>query len=375
MISRRDFIAGGIKGISAASLAPVLSAFTASADFLHKQQNKLKPMTTNPGKRFRPAQNYGLGGVAIGNAFRPTTDEQAQEALEAAWAAGVRYYDTSPFYGYGLSERRYGHFLHTKKREEFVLSTKVGRVFTPSKNPPKNIWQSPSPFTYTYDYSAAGVRRSVEDSLQRLGLDSIDIIYVHDLSPDTGDIKDKWLEYFEVARKGAFPELTKMREEGIIKGWGLGVNTIEPILKTLEVADADIFLCATQYSVMKHEDALNRLFPVCEQKGVSIVVGAPLNAGFLAGIDRYDYGSDIPAGYKEKRDRINKIAQKLGTDLRTAALQFTVAPSVVSATIPGTRYSDQAKANVESMKVKIPAAFWEELKQEKLIAANAPTPK
>lgn len=320
--------------------------------------------------------NYGLGGVAIGNGFRPTTDEQAQLAMEGAWEAGVRFFDTSPWYGLGLSERRFGRFLHNKKREEYILATKVGRLLTAAKNAPtNNSWKDASPFDYQYDYTASGVRRSIEDSLQRLGISSIDIVFIHDLSPDNGDMKENWKDYFKVAAKGAMPELTKMKEEGLIKGWGLGVNRIEPILETLKVADPDICLSATQYSLMYHEDALERLFPACEEKGVEIVVGAPLNAGFLAGIDRYNYWGEMPEGFKEKRKKMGDLAKKHGTDLRTAALQFSAAPDIVSAVIPGTRYPDQARQNVESMKVPIPKAFWGELVENKLISEKAPWPK
>lgn len=377
MLTRRNFISSGFKGAIGAAMVPALPAIQASAKNFSDDSGKeeLTASKNFADSRFQLSQPFGLGGVAIGNAFRPTTDEQAQEALEGAWAAGVRYFDTSPWYGLGLSERRFGQFLHDNKRGDYVISTKVGRLLKPTKEVPETMWKKPSPFTYEYDYSAAGIRRSIEDSLQRMGIESIDIVFIHDLSPDNGDMKDRWTEYFKVAQRGAMPELTKMREEGLIKAWGLGVNTIEPILRTLEVADPDIFLSATQYSLMYHEDALKRLFPACEKSGVSVVAGAPLNAGFLAGIDRYNYGSEIPAGYMEKRERMNRIAQKYGVDLRTAALQFAAAPDVVTAVIPGTRSGEQAKANVESMKVKIPADFWAELKKQKLIAANAPEPK
>lgn len=374
MATRRNFISTGIKGAASTALAPVIPAFSANADYNADETPGQEPGYSAGRNKFKPAQSFGLGGVAIGNAFRPTTDAEAQEAMEGAWAAGVRYFDTSPWYGLGISERRFGHFLHNHKREDYVISTKVGRLLKPSKVAPETMWQDPSPFTYKYDYSAAGVRRSIEDSLQRLGIESIDIVFIHDLSPDNGDMNERWTEYFDIARKGAMPELTRIREEGLIKAWGFGVNRIEPILRTLEVADADIFLSATQYSVIDHEDALNRLFPACEKAGVSIISGAPLNSGFLAGIDRYNYSDIIPAGYKEKREQLSKAAKKYGTDLRTAALQFCAAPAVVSAVIPGTRYAAQAKENVESMKVKIPADFWAELKKQKLIATNAPVP-
>jgi D-threo-aldose 1-dehydrogenase len=375
MTSRRNFIFAGAKIATAAGLAPVLPVFDATANYFQKNKLDSKSDKTMTRNKYRPSQNFGLGGVAIGNAFRPTTDEQAQEALEGAWEAGVRYFDTSPFYGFGLSEQRFGYFLHNKKREDYMLSSKVGRLFKPSKNVPKTMWKDPSPFSFEYDYSASGVRRSIEDSLNRMGIQSLDIVFIHDLSPDNDDMGENWTEYFEIARKGAMPELTRMREEGLIKGWGMGVNRIDPILRTLEVADADIFLSATRYSLIEHEDALNRLFPACEEKGVSIVSGAPLNSGFLAGIDRYNYSEDIPQEFMEKRERLNQIAQNHGTDLRTAALQFCAAPAVVSAVIPGTRYGSQAKENVESMKVEIPMAFWEELKHEQLIAENAPVPQ
>lgn len=374
MATRRNFISTGINVAATTAFAPVIPAFSANTDYPANETLQREPKSSAGRIKFKPAQGFGFGGVAIGNAFRPTTDAEAQEAMEGAWAAGVRYFDTSPWYGLGVGERRFGHFLHNQKREDYVISTKVGRLLKPSKVITETMWIDPSPFTYEYDYSAAGIRRSIEDSLQRLGIESIDIVFIHDLSPDNGDMKERWTEYFDIARKGAMPELTKMREEGLIKAWGFGVNRIEPILKTLEVADADIFLSATQYSLIDHEDALNRLFPACEKAGVSIISGAPLNSGFLAGIDRYNYSNNIPAGYKEKREHLSKVAKKYATDLRTAALQFSAAPAVVSAVIPGTRYAAQAKENVESMKVKIPVDFWAELKKQKLIATNAPVP-
>ncbi|MBT1709403.1 aldo/keto reductase [Fulvivirgaceae bacterium PWU5] len=370
MTTRRTFLSMSLKGTAVASLMPILPALAEDAAAVPQSAT-----SRSTADKFKPSLRYGLGGVAIGNAFRPTTEIQAQQTLEGAWDAGVRYFDTSPWYGLGLSERRFGHFLHTKKRDEYVLSTKIGRILTGSKDVPKTMWIEPSPFKYAYDYSAAGTRRSIEDSLQRLGIESIDIVYIHDLSPDNEDMKDKWTEYFKTAQNGAMKELTKMREEGLIKAWGLGVNTIDPILKTLEVADPDIFLSATQYSLISHEDAVNRLFPAVEKKGVSLVMGAPLNSGFLAGIDRYNYKSEIPPGFREKRERLSKLAEQHGTDLRTAALQFAAAPSVVAAVIPGTRSAIQARENVESMKVKIPAEFWAALKKEKLIVASAPVPK
>ncbi|MBB2174874.1 aldo/keto reductase [Gluconacetobacter johannae] len=328
-----------------------------------------------PGQRFRPPTRIGLGGVPIGNGFAPGTDADAEAALEAAWAAGVRYFDTSPWYGLGLSERRFGHFLHTRPRDEFVLSTKVGRLLTASTHPPAvKLWKEPSPFAYRYDYTADGVRRSIEDSLQRLGISRLDIVYIHDISPDNGDMGARWTEYFDVAAKGAMPALTRMREEGIIRAWGFGVNTPQPALKAIEAGDPDIFLLATQYSLLRHDEALDHTLPALAGRGISAVVGAPLNAGYLAGRDRYDYRGTIPEGMPRKRARISAIAARHGIDLRTAALQFAAAHPTVAAIVPGARNAAQMQANARSMEVAIPPGFWAELKQKKLIAENAPTP-
>lgn len=364
--NRRQFLSVATAALAARSAIGAEEEKTGAAPLLVN--------ASTDGGRYRPPFRFGLGGVAIGNGFFETPDAQAEETLQAAWAAGVRYFDTSPWYGLGLSERRFGHFLDGQKREDYVISTKIGRLMVPDRDFKHGMWKGEPGFNYKYDYTASGARRSVEDSLQRLGIPSINIVFIHDLSPDNGDMKDKWTEYFDIAAKGAIPELTKMREEGLIKGWGFGVNTIEPILKTLEISEPDIFLSATQYSLMKHEDSLERLFPACEKHGASLVIGAPLNAGFLAGVERYNYGGTIPEGFKEKRERITAIAKEHGTDLRTAALQFTAAPKVVAATIPGARSAKQVTENAESMRKKIPAEFWEALKKDKLIAADAPVP-
>jgi D-threo-aldose 1-dehydrogenase len=367
-MNRRKFVSHSTLAAAGVLASGTLSAFSIT--------NNQTAMTDQQNQKYRPLSVSGLGGVAAGNGFHENPDNDVNEALAAAWNSGVRYYDTSPWYGLGLSERRFGHFLRNQKREEFTLSTKVGRVLSGDKDfvLKDSLWKGKLNFNYHYDYSAAGIRRSVEDSLQRLGLPYLDIVYIHDISPDNGDMKEDWVKYFDEALKGAMPELTKMRNEGIIKGWGMGVNTLEPALKAIEKADPDIILSATQYSLIKHEDALNKLFPVCEKRGISVVVGAALNAGFLAGVDRYDYSGKFPAGVKEKLAKLTVIAKKHNTDLRTAALQFSAAPKVVSAVIPGAWNAAQAKANAESFTAVIPDAFWKELKSQGLIAANALTP-
>ncbi|MBE8712161.1 aldo/keto reductase [Sphingobacterium hungaricum] len=373
-INRRNFIAQSGMATAGIALSPLMQSFANTAT-KPQQMNTFENAQTH--SRFRPKHKAGFGGVAIGNGFNVNPDIECLQSLEAAWDAGVRYFDTSPWYGLGISERRMGTFLRNKNREEFTLSTKVGRILKPHENfkPTQAIWEGKLEFSYEYDYSAAGVRKSVEDSINRLGVSSIDIVFIHDLSPDNGDMKEDWVKYFEIAQKGAMPELTKMREEGLIKAWGFGVNTIEPILKTIEVADPDIFLSATQYSIIKHEDDLNLVFPKCAERDISIVVGAPLNAGFLAGKNRYDYGGEFPAGVKEKLAAIELIAKRHQVDVRTAALQFAAAPEVVSAVIPGAHTVQQAKENAKSLlEDKIPSGFWTELKEQKLILEHAPVP-
>ena len=324
-------------------------------------------------------EKLGLGGVAIGNGFKVLSDKEAEQTLEAAWDSGIRYYDTSPWYGLGLSERRFGHFLHNKKRDDYILSTKVGRVLTATDKIPETMWNDPSPFDYKYDYSAEAVRRSIEDSLQRMGVSRIDYVFIHDLSPDHNDeYKDgtTWLDHFEVARKGAMPELTKMREEGLIKGWGLGVNTIEPIIKTLEETDADpdIFLSAIQYSMVDHKKSLDELFPAIEKHPVGLIAAAPFNAGLLSGKDRYNYSGDMP---KEKTDRLNRmkeIAKKHKVDLSTASLQFSYAPEIVNTVLAGASKPEQVKENAKAFEIKIPSEFWQDLKKENLIDERAAVP-
>ncbi|WP_208605762.1 aldo/keto reductase [Phytopseudomonas punonensis] len=321
---------------------------------------------------------FGMGGTQIGNIFEPISDQQAAAVLEAAWGAGVRLYDTSPFYGFGLSEYRLGRFLHNRNPAEYVISTKVGRVLTAAggKRADHAIWKSPAPFNYRYDYTAAGARRSVEDSLQRLGLPRLDIVFIHDLSPDNTELEGGWEAAYRIAREGAMVELEKMRDEGLIKAWGFGINTPNAAVRAVTNDDPtpDIVLLACQYSLLDHADALRNTFPALQKNGTSVVVGTPLNDGFLGGRSRFNFSPDIPAGAVEKRARIMAVASQHGIDIHTAALQFAAAHPQVSAIVPGARAPGQILSNVQAMKVGIPAAFWSELKSQKLIDAQAPVP-
>ena len=386
MSTRREFLGNTLKGSALSAFSGGMMAATGllAKTALAQETNpaataSTQAATAGGGAHYKPGSRFGMGGVPLGNEFEYVTDEGAYATIEAAWNAGVRYFDMAPWYGLGLAERRYGAFLHNKSRGEYTLSTKVGKLLKASKNSKGKEYFpfSPSPNDVVFDYTASGVRRSIEDSLQRLGIDSIDIAFVHDISSDNKILPTSWQEQFAIAQKGAFPELTRMREEGIIKGWGIGVNTPEPILCLLEVADPDVCLLASQYSLIDHKNALNQLFPAAEAKNVIFVIGSALNAGFISGSPRYNYGKEsykIPPQYIEKLGRLRAVAANHGVDLRTAALQFSAAPQVASALVVGCKNAQQILADYTSMQTKIPAEFWTELKSQNLIEQNAPVP-
>ncbi|MBA1278165.1 aldo/keto reductase [Stutzerimonas stutzeri] len=373
---RRSFISTAALGGIGLALSPMLAYAQARTDSTQASQspNSL-PMNSGNHERYRPLYRFGLGGaVGLGDMRREMSEQQALMLLQEAWKLGVRYYDTSPWYGLGLSERRHAMLLSAREHDAYILSTKVGRLLKPEPGYSHDDWKGVSNFNYEYDYTAAGTRRSIEDSLQRMGVPSLDVVFIHDLSPDNVDMGEGWKEHFEVAVKGAMPELVKMREEGLIKAWGMGVNTLPPALGAIERSDPDIILSATQYSLLKHKDTLNQLFPAAEKQGVSIVVGAPLNSGYLAGNDYFNYSQDVPPEIQHKRERYRQLAREHQVDLRTAALQFANAPSVVSAIIPGASKPEHVRENVASMSDQVTGEFWSAAKQAGLIEENAPTP-
>jgi D-threo-aldose 1-dehydrogenase len=323
-------------------------------------------------QRYRPITRLGLGGTGLGDMYHSTSEEAAMTTVDAAWQAGIRYFDTAPHYGAGLSEHRFGQALRRRPRHEYTLSTKVGRLLAPH---PGGEIQAPFvsslPFKRVLDYTADGVRRAVEDSLQRLAIGSIDIVYVHDLSPDQLS-QAEFEHHFRIAAggEGAFEGLVKLREEGVIKAWGMGVNTVEPCLRALRQSDPDIFLLAGRYTLME-TTPLAELFPLCAKRGAHVVLGGPFNSGFLAGGEHYDYR---PASQDQHRhrERLRQVASRHHVDLAAAALQFGLAHPVVVATIPGASSPQHLHRNATLMSIEIPAAFWEELRAEGLLPADAP---
>ncbi len=314
----------------------------------------------------------GFGGAPLGDMFARTDNPTAYQTLEAAWDGGVRYFDTAPHYGAGLSEQRFGSFLATKPRDEYVLSTKVGRVLEPAPGGPEamppfvhGLW-----FRRRLDYSGDGAKRALEDSLQRLGVGRIDYVFIHDLAEDA--LGPEWSEHFETAMAGAARALSQLRDEGVIRGWGLGVNRVEPCLRALRESDPDLFLLATQYHLLDLTGA-DELFPACLERGVRVVVGSPFASGLLAGGQHYDY-VEADAERIQRRDRMAAICERHGVDLRAAAMQFSSAHPAVAAIIPGAKHADRVRQNLELMNASVPADLWDELKSEGLLPGDAHTP-
>ena len=325
-----------------------------------------------PDQRFAPPGPLGYGGAPLGNMFGPIDEPTAHATLDAAWEGGIRYFDTAPHYGSGLSEHRFGEALRDRPRGEFALSTKVGRLLRPDASQPENPpFVDGLPFRVEADYGFDATLRSVEDSLQRLGMDRIDIAFIHDLAED--HLGAGWTGIFDQAMEGAARALIRLRDEGTIKGWGLGVNRTEACERALAMSDPDIFLLAGRYSLLD-TSALDGLFPACAERGVHVVVGGPYNSGLLAGGKHYDY-ADAPADKIAARDRIAAICGRFGVDLRAAALQFCAAHPVVAAVIPGARHADRVRQNLDLMHQPIPPAFWSALKAEGVLAEEAPTPE
>ncbi|WP_020209185.1 aldo/keto reductase [Gilvimarinus chinensis] len=319
----------------------------------------------------------GFGCAPLGNLYQPVSDAEAVETLAAAWQLGFRHYDTAPHYGQGLSERRTGDALRHLQGGEYVLSSKVGRLLKPAGYcHERHGFISPMPFDISYDYSYDGVMRSYEDSIMRLGLDRIDILYIHDIGRMThGEAND---ELFKTAMDGGYKALDELRSQGLVKAIGLGVNESEVCEAALKYGDWDCFLLAGRYTLLEQEP-LATLLPKCQESNTSVVVGGPYNSGILAtGVKNtstpmYNY---MPAGddVVNRVARIESVCQQFDVSLAAAALQFPLAhPSVVSV-IPGLGNVSRIKQTLELFRESIPVEFWQTLQDQKLIDEKAPFP-
>lgn len=315
----------------------------------------------------------GFGTAPLGNMFRDIPEEEAQATIQSAWDQGIRYFDTAPLYGAGLSEIRLGDALSTYKRDDYVLSTKVGRVISDVEEEKEGLFQSGRKNKVIDDYTADATLRSIEQSLGRLKTDRLDIVYVHDISPDFHG--DEWISKFDEARKGAFQVLARLKEEGVIKAWGIGVNTTIPIelAVDLEEAHPNLSLSATQYTLMQHEHALERMMPKAHEKGMGIIVGAPFNSGALLGGSYFDYAEATPA-VKAHVQSLKESAKRHNVSLKAAALQFSTAHPAVKAVIPGSTRPERMKEDVAAMAETIPPSFWQELIEKELLSPKAPLP-
>ncbi len=323
--------------------------------------------------RFVPHGPLGMGGAPLGNLGSAVPDDVAAAAVEASWAAGIRHFDTAPHYGAGLSEHRMGAALRRQPRDSYTLSSKVGRMLDPIPGVPEfdHGFQHGLSFNRRLDYSHDGALRSVEDSLQRLGLDRIDIVYIHDCASDW--LGEAWREQFDIAMAGAAKALTKLRDEGVIRAWGFGVNVVDPCLLALEQADPDLFLIAGRYTLLDHT-ALAELLPACERRDAHVVLGGPYNSGLLAGGTTFDYEAAKPE-ITARAQAIAAVCARHDVDLKAAALQFCAAHPAVAAVIPGPRSAAEATQNAEMMVQSIPPALWSELKAEGLLPRDAPVPE
>ncbi|MFF9179119.1 aldo/keto reductase [Streptomyces sp. NPDC014793] len=322
----------------------------------------------------------GFGTAPLGNMFRAIPDEEARATVEAAWDQGIRYFDTAPFYGAGLAEERLGQVLATKPRDSYVLSSKVGRVVLdepetdlPDFGEKGGLFEHGNPNKILHEWTADATERSIEGSLKRLGVDRLDIVWVHDIAQDFHG--DAWIQKFEEARTGAFRVLSRLRDEGVIKAWGLGVNRTEPIELTLALDEPrpDGFLLAGRYTLLDHEHALQRLLPMAEDQNVSMVVGGPYSSGVLAGGTNFEY-QQAPPEIIERVERLKALTDRHGISIKAAALQFSLAHPVTAAAIPGASRPGRIAEDTAALDESIPAAFWTELRAGGLVSPAAPLP-
>ncbi|MFI0741155.1 aldo/keto reductase [Streptomyces sp. NPDC021100] len=322
----------------------------------------------------------GFGTAPLGNMFRAIPEEDALATVEAAWDQGIRFYDTAPFYGAGLAEERLGKVLSGKPRDSYVLSSKVGRVIldehetaTPDFGEKGGLFEHGNPNKVLHEWTAEATERSIEGSLKRLGVDRLDIVWVHDIAQDFHG--DAWVGKFEEARTGAFRVLDRLRDEGVIKAWGLGVNRTEPIELTLALDEPrpDGFLLAGRYTLLDHAHALGRLLPMAQERNVDMVVGGPYSSGVLAGGTHFEY-QQAPPEIVERVGRLKALTERHGVSIKAAALQFSLAHPAAAAVIPGATRPSRIAEDTVALNEDIPAAFWAELRESGLVGADAPLP-
>lgn len=328
---------------------------------------------------------FGMGGTGFGNIYKAVGDQDAQATIDAAWNAGVRYFDTAPLYGGGLSEIRVGQGLARYPRHEFVISTKVGWRLEPieagdSQSGPTNVFADALPYRGVMDYSLDAAKRSLEASLTRLDTDHVEIVLMHD--PDESiSIQPNFdpyaVSHFKAAMENVYPWLDDLRRQGVVKAIGLGMNQWQMLTDFAKAGDFDCFLLAGRYTLLEQE-SLQQFLPLCEQKGISIIVGGPYNSGILvsgAVPGAYYNYAPAPQPLLDRVRAIEAVCARHQVALQAAALQFPFGHPAVAAIIPGARAATELAQNIAYFKQEIPADFWAELKHLQLIDPASPTPQ
>jgi len=312
-----------------------------------------------------------LGTSALGNLYRASTDAEAHRTVDAAWDAGIRAFDTAPHYGLGLAERRLGRALAGRPREELVLSTKVGRLLVPhpagaaERDP--HEFDVPADLRRVWDFSRDGVLRSLEESLQRLGTDHVDIAFVHD--PD---------EHWEQAAAEAVPALVELRDQGVVRAVGAGMNQSAMLTRFVRESDVDLVMCAGRYTLLE-QGALDDLLPAAQERGVPVLAAAVFNSGLLAQPEpgpgsTYEYAG-APPGVLERARRVAAVCREHGTTLPAAALQLPLAHPAVASIVVGARSAEEVQADVDLLAAPVPDGLWDDLRAQGLLRADAPTPQ
>lgn len=329
------------------------------------------------GRRDLRVTLLGFGAAPIGELYQRMSDDQACETVRAAYETGVRYFDTAPLYGFGLSEHRVGFALRQYPRDTFVLSTKVGRTLRPRVHEfDRDIWAGGLDFAPRYDYTYDGFMRQLEDSLQRLGTDRVDTLAIHDLDRIHHDSEAGLERRFQELESSGLRALHELRDQGVISAYGAGINQIRFCRRFLERSDLDFFLIAGRYTLLD-QSAAEEVLPACLKRRITITIAAPYNSGILvtgAGPDaKYDYQSATPEILQMVR-RIQSICAEFEVPLPAAALQFPAAHPAVSSVIPGAVSRGEVEENAALLQVQIPSEFWGRLKDAGILAGSIPVP-
>jgi D-threo-aldose 1-dehydrogenase len=306
----------------------------------------------------------GFGGAPIGNLFAPVAGATAAAAVDAAWELGVRFFDTAPLYGHGLSELRLGAALAARPRAELAVATKVGRLLVPDERPPADGYVATPPFRPRFDFSYDATLRSLDESLERLRMDRVDVLHVHD--PD---------DHAEEALGGAFPALRRLRDEGVVGAIGAGMNQAALLARFVREAGVDCVLVAGRYTLLE-QPALAELLPLCAARGVSVIAAGVFNSGLLADPTpgaTYDY-APAPAPLVARARRLAAICGRHGVSLKAAALRFPLGHPAVTCVLTGARSAAEMNENASAFAEPVPPALWDELRAERLLDEAVPTP-